>query len=387
MNNAAKQPIPVAPTDDKVHDHVADVIPLVTRMSPAARLIRTGSTRLAPDTTINSFLPEVRKVWNRTIDIHGSLDGYESTVIHHILPFFDGTALQDWDTGLMIKFIEDLDDKVAMTAKLTPYPDGRKLSQLSKERILAILSGICQLATTHQLLSINPLKDYGKLLKHYSEKASPQGNRTHRRARPIAKHHALTIEERDLVLLAARSFLSVRYYAYYQFLAGTGVRPSEAAALRWERLDLEGRTTSGTPVAYIRSTFKRGGTHIGKTKSGRHRIVELAPAVVQVLTALKALRPDDPKAFVFTRPNGRPFSQAFRNQVWAVVLGLAGMTRWLPVYCLRHTYASILINGGTSITYVSQQLGHYNDEVTRTTYLHWLPVKSSENLSRLGLKE
>ncbi len=386
MNNAAKQPIPGAPTEGKVHDRVADVIPLLTPMSPAARLIRTGSTRLAPDTTINSFLPEVRKVWNRTIDIHGSLGGYESTMTHHILPFFDGTALQDWDTGLMIKFIEHLDNKVAMTAKLTPYPDGRKLSKTYKERILAILSGICQLATTHQLLTINPLKDYGKLLKRYSENASPQGNRTHQRARPIAKHHALTIEERDRVLLAARSFLSVRHYAYYQFLAGTGVRPSEAAALRWERLDLEGQTTSGVPVAYIRSTIKRGGTHIGKTKSSRHRIVELAPAVVQVLTTLKALRPDDPKAFVFTRPNGRPFSQAFRNQVWAVVFGLAGMTRWLPVYCLRHTYASILINGGTSITYVSQQLGHYDDEVTRTTYLHWLPVKSSENLSRLGLK-
>lgn len=288
--------------------------------------------------------------------------------------------------GLIIKFIGCLGDKVALTAKRTPYPDGRKLSKTSQKRILAILSGICRLAITYGLLETNPAKDYGRLLKQFGENASSQDGGKHQRARPIAKWKALTIEERDRVLLAARLFLSMQNYAYYHFLAGTGTRPSEAAALRWKHLDLEGQTTGGVPVVQIRCTIKRGGTHIGPTKSRRWRPVELEAAVVQNLKALKVSGPDNPDGFVFKRLNGRPFSQAFRNNVWAVVLGLAGLPRWLPVYCLRHTYASILINKDVSITFVSLQLGHYDDEVTRVNYLNWLPVKSNSHLSRLGLK-
>lgn len=386
MTKPHEQPINPTCAVDSISDPIAEVVRLFPVISPAAHLIRTGATRLGPGTTIDDFLPQCRKVWGRSIDRNGSLETYESAVTHHILPFFHGTALRDWDEGLIIKFIECLDDKVALTAKGTPFRDGRKLTKKSKKRILAVLSGICSLAKTHGLRTTNPVKDYGKLLKQFGENTSNQDTREHQRAKPIAKWKALTIQERDCVLMAARQFLSVRYYAYYLFLAGTGVRPSEAAALRWERLDLEGGTTGGVPVAHIRTTIKRGGKHIGRTKSGRWRTVELDPAVVQVLMVLKALVPHDPKCFVFTRPNGRPFSQAFRNNVWAVVLGLAGLTRWVPVYCLRHTYASILINQGVLITFVSQQLGHYNDEVTRITYLHWQPIKSNPNLSQLHLK-
>lgn len=370
------------------HDRKADMVCQLTKESPAAHLIRTRSTRLGPGTTIEDFLPECRKVWGNSIDPHGSLESYESAVTHHIRPFFEGTALRDWDEWLIIKFIEELNGKEARTAKGTCYPDRRKLTKRSKKRILAIFSGICRLAIVHGLLDRNPAKDYGRLLKQYGEQSSPSEPKEtrHQRARPIAKWKALTIEERDRVLMTARKFLSLRYYAYYLVLAGTGVRPSEAAALRWKHLDLEGETTNGVPVVHIRVTVKRGGKHIGQTKSGRDRVVELDPAVVEVLMALKAIVPHNPKNFVFTRPNGRLFSQAFRNNVWAVILGLAGLTRWLPVYCLRHTYASILINHDVSITFVSQQLGHYDDEVTRITYYHWMPVNSNPHLARLRLR-
>ncbi len=385
-NPTTEQPIDPTSVQNGAHDRVADVVRLLPLVSPAAQLIRTRAAWLRPGTTIDEFLPECRKVWGRCIDPHGSIDSYESAVTHHILPFFHGTALRDWDERLIIKFIEYLNDKVALTAKLTPYPDGRKLTKKSKKRILAILSGICRLGMTFGLLTKNPAKDYAKLLKQFSDNPSSQDRQEHARAKPIAKWKALTIEERDRVLMTARKFLSLRYYAYYLVLAGTGVRPSEAAALRWKHLDLEGETTNGVPVVHIRVTIKRGGKHIGQTKSGRDRTVELDPAVVEVLMALKAIVPHNPENFVFTRPNGRLFSQAFRNNVWAVVLGLAGLTRWVPVYCLRHTYASILINHDVSITFVSQQLGHYDDEVTRITYYHWMPVNSNPHLARLRLR-
>ncbi|MEX5283359.1 MAG: site-specific integrase [Nitrospiraceae bacterium] len=337
---------------------------------------------MPPDIIIDKYLPRCEEVWRRTLDQHGSMDGYDSAVRLHILPFFAGTRVADWKPWLIHEFIKKLDRTIARTAKGTPFTDGRKLRKESKKRILAILSGICSIAIDDGLLEENPVKNYVRKLERYG---TTRG-RDHARAKPIQKWMALTEGERDRVLVAARTVLDLKYSSFYHFLAGTGARPSEAAALRWKDVDLEGKTTGGVPVVFIRFTIKRGGKYIGKTKSGRSRPVELHPSLIPMLTALKATVPHDDKDFVFTRLNGRPFSQAFRNQVWALVLGLAGIERWLPVYCLRHTYASILIGKGASITRVSQQLGHYNDEVTRTTYYHWLPVKSNPDMDRLGLK-
>lgn len=372
----------------RTHDCVADEAGQSSDESPAARLIRTRHTLLGPGTTFEAFLPECRMVWHNSIDLHGSLDSYESAVKHHLLSFFQGTAFLDWKPWLITEFIKELNGKPALTGKGTLFPDGRKLTKEAKKRILAILSGICQLAIVHRLLEENPGKNYGRLLKQYGKNFS-QGDRTnsgHERARPIPKWKALTIDERDRVLMAARTFLSPRYYAYFLFLAGTGVRPSEGAAVRWKHLDLDGETTNGVSIAHIRTTFKRGGKHIGKTKSGRARKVELNPAVVETLKALQALGPHHPNDFVFRRLNGSPFDQGFRTQVWAVIVGLAGIGRWLPLYSLRHTYASVLISHNVPITFVSQQLGHYSDDVTRTVYFEWLPTASTLNLSQLHLK-
>jgi len=367
---------------------VADKAGRVTEESSAARLIRTRHTQLGPGTTIDDFLTECRAVWRRSIDLRGSLESYESAVTHHILPFFHGTAIRDWDTLLIIAFIKELNGKAAMTGKKTLFRDGRKLTKTAKKRILAILSGICSLAIVNGLLDDNPAKNYGRLLKQYGENPSEDDETDvgHARARPIHKCQALTIEERDRVLMSARTFLSPRYYAYFLFLAGTGVRPGEGSALRWKHLDLDGRDSNGVPIANIRTTFKRGGKHIGKTKSGRSRRVQLDPAVVESLKSLRSLVSPSEKDFVFRRLNGRPFDEGFRTQVWAVILGLSGLTRWLPLYCLRHTYASVLISCNVSITFVSQQLGHYNDEVTRITYFEWLPDAATSNLSPLRLR-
>ncbi len=114
--------------------------------------------------------------------------------------------------------------------------------------------------------------------------------------------------------------------------------------------------------------------------------MQLDPAVVESLKSLRSLVSPSEKDFVFRRLNGRPFDEGFRTQVWAVILGLSGLTRWLPLYCLRHTYASVLISCNVSITFVSQQLGHYNDEVTRITYFEWLPDAATSNLSPLRLR-
>jgi integrase len=43
---------------------------------------------------------------------------------------------------------------------------------------------------------------------------------------------------------------------------------------------------------------------------------------------------------------------------------------------MRHTFASLLLQAGAPITYVSRQLGHKDSAITLRVYAHWLPESS-----------
>ena len=47
---------------------------------------------------------------------------------------------------------------------------------------------------------------------------------------------------------------------------------------------------------------------------------------------------------------------------------------------MRHTFASVLLQEGAPITYVSQQLGHRDPSITLRVYAYWLPDASSATL-------
>ena len=47
---------------------------------------------------------------------------------------------------------------------------------------------------------------------------------------------------------------------------------------------------------------------------------------------------------------------------------------------MRHTFASLLLERGAPITYVSRQLGHRDASITLRVYAHWLPDASRERL-------
>ncbi len=57
------------------------------------------------------------------------------------------------------------------------------------------------------------------------------------------------------------------------------------------------------------------------------------------------------------------------------VLRKAGL-RDIRYHDLRHTYASQLLAQGEPVTYVSQQLGHANPQITLKVYARWIPNKS-----------
>ena len=51
--------------------------------------------------------------------------------------------------------------------------------------------------------------------------------------------------------------------------------------------------------------------------------------------------------------------------------------------CLRHTFASLLLQQGESPAYVQRQLGHASIQLTVDTYGKWLPLGNKAAVNRL----
>jgi len=77
--------------------------------------------------------------------------------------------------------------------------------------------------------------------------------------------------------------------------------------------------------------------------------------------------------YFFVTTNGTPVGADEIRKVFKRVLKAAGLPRHFTPHCLRHTYASLLLQeDGGRLLYVSRQLGHANVTITADTYAKWI---------------
>ena len=109
------------------------------------------------------------------------------------------------------------------------------------------------------------------------------GRRRRRRSssQPVGPDKVLTADEVGRLLEVARADFRT-YFPFVLFLADTGARLGEATALRWIDVDPEVGT------ARIARSLSSG-MHLGPTKTGRERVVELSTRLCAVLAEI---RPD-----------------------------------------------------------------------------------------------
>jgi integrase len=180
-------------------------------------------------------------------------------------------------------------------------------------------------------------------------------------------------------------------------LVGTGMRISEATALKVKHVDLEAQ------VIHIHHAWKHTDGHgyqYGPPKSAAgYRTVHIGSLVHPLRPIMEGRSPDD---WLFTTPAGGVVRYgSFYDGPWLrTIHAFAGDTKtlgprtggrrkiiWTPgpgkrprVHDLRHTYASIKIREGKSMAWLQKQLGHESIETTIRTYTHLMP----SDLAALG---
>ncbi|WP_104639987.1 tyrosine-type recombinase/integrase [Helicobacter bizzozeronii] len=143
----------------------------------------------------------------------------------------------------------------------------------------------------------------------------------------------------------------------------TGARIGEILALKHSDLNFANNT-----ISIERSISTRGEILSPKTTSSVRTIQMPAPLREFLLKSLKGGGGE----FLFNNPTGRRlnFTRAFHK-----LLAKAGLAK-RPLYCTRHTFASIALNHGANLLYTSALLGHKNAHITLKTYARYLPQES-----------
>lgn len=234
-------------------------------------------------------------------------------------------------------------------------------------------------AVTDDLMHSNPARDI---------ELPARKKQTH----VVTEEDALAFSELKTLLQAMALGLPDKLYVLFSVMAMTGMRGGEARSLIRDDIELDFRdaeTDEPLPRIWIRRTEVQG--ILGPPKTGGTRSVDVSPQLKEILEWWLAQLPSDPNVWLFEdaqipdpgckrharilkKWNGLPLSYGTLLDAWYSILDdpHVGITRHLTPHCLRHTYATLLLNENEELTYVSAQLGHATTKETQETYAKWI---------------
>jgi integrase len=287
----------------------------------------------------------------------------------------------------------------------------KELSHRTVQYLRAILFQAMRSAVASNYRMKNPVEEttvpkYGALDQISQDE--PEDGDTERQVVSMTKGQALAFQE------AAKED---RYYPLWVLLLHTGMRPSEAVALKWTDLDLD-KGSVRISKAMTRAGVDGWALAKPKTKQAR-RTLTIGPSIVRVLKAWKAKQGEgrlllgseyQRHGFVFATEFGGPVDQGnLNNRNFRRICERAhkadpnlGMGEWVEkphprkvdkvvrvfkpnfwTYCLRHTYATLLLADGEAIKTVSAKMGHKKATMTLDTYASALPEMEEGATARM----
>jgi integrase len=253
------------------------------------------------------------------------------------------SAAKFWKAAIGDKLLRALKPSDILTV-LAGRPD---LSGKTINNYVSVLREACALAVLDRVIAENPVGAVPRA-KHQKAPADP-----------------FTREEVELIVADMRQHYPEPVAAYVEFAFFTGMRTSELAGLQWGSVGLRSK------VAVVSEALVRGQAK-DNTKTNVEREVMLNSR------AMNALRIQKPHSFlagahVWLDPRyGTPWNEerAFRRSYWTPTLKRLGI-RYRRPYCMRHTYATMMLMAGRPPAWCARQLGH-SVEVFLRTYARWL---------------
>jgi integrase len=262
-----------------------------------------------------------------------TLRSYAQILDCHLLPRLGDVPIRDIDPATVITLQRDL------------AVDG--VGGPTVHRTLMILSSIMRHAVVCGRIPSNPV--------------SPVRIKRPRRKRAIRPLAPVVVERLRAAMLARDDQASAVLVC---LMAYAGLRPGEATGLAWEHV--------GTRTLLVERSSTDDGDH-GTTKTAVIRTVRLLEPLAADLESWRAAQTKPfPTDLIVPRHDGRGWKlddyKNWRRRHFDPALDTAGLERTRP-YDLRHSFASLMIQGGYSPVELAAELGHA-PTLTLDTYSH-----------------
>lgn len=177
------------------------------------------------------------------------------------------------------------------------------------------------------------------------------------------------LKDAEIEILEPYEFkkLLEKTHSHYQiaFLMAflTGLRAGELWALQWGDIDW------GSNRLFVRRSVWKGGFQTPKTKKSVRK-VDMPQQLIHALKRWKLACPVNNLDLIFPGLKGGVTNHVYMmNHQFYPALKRAGL-RQVSFHSLRHSNASMRIQGGQNIKYISEQLGHSTIRTTLDVYGH-----------------
>ena len=296
-----------------------------------------------------------------------TIKGYKKIIRNHIKPQLGTIRLDKLTATRIARHYRDLEK----SGRKDTYGKGKPLSANSVHKVHVVLGAILDAAIDDGHLTVNPAKK--------KRTVKPPTTSEVRAQKPEIV--TWSADQLTLFLTWNRDELKDELFPLWRLIANTGMRRSEALALKWSDVNIK-----TSQVSIRRAINTEDWTKTKTTKTGNARVIDVDTATLKVLASYKVARAElsfelaRADAYIFGDDQGQPRSPDAMTSRWDRRLKWAGKVKrfeHLPrvtLKGLRHTHATILMELGVPPKVVQERLGHSTITTTMNIYSHVTPT-------------
>ncbi|ASY50454.1 tyrosine-type recombinase/integrase [Clostridium perfringens] len=286
---------------------------------------------------------------------------YRRTLKNHIKPSLGTYKLKSLSPAVLQEFLNK------------KYTYG--LSKSTLQNFYGILSGSLKMAVyPFNFIKENPMQ-YVSLPKFNQKKIN-------------GTDKLKIISLSDFKKILNRFPVGSNFYIPLQIAFNTGLRGGEVCALTWDDINFDSKTLS---VNHTLVEKGRGQVELGTPKTNSsYRTISIGETLVKILKDHKIKQKENKlkygefytnSNFICTKENGQLLNTSSLKYLSRIVNYELGIP--FNFHALRHTHATMLLEGGANIKDIQKRLGHSRLSTTMDTYSHVTEKIQSETVDIL----